>query len=60
MVVKITLKKSSNLFRVVALSYDKNRGKGGAVKYGIEHAKGDYVIFMDADLSTDLAPFKQY
>jgi dolichyl-phosphate beta-glucosyltransferase len=40
---------------VVALSYDKNRGKGGAVKYGIEHAKGDYVIFMDADLSTDLS-----
>ena len=25
---------------VVALSYDKNRGKGGAVKYGIENASG--------------------
>ena len=35
---------------VVALSYDKNRGKGGAVKYGIENATGDYVFFMDADL----------
>ena len=23
---------------VTALSYEKNRGKGGAVKYGIEHA----------------------
>ena len=38
-----------------ALSYEKNRGKGGAVKYGIEHATGDYVLFMDADLSTDLS-----
>ena len=39
---------------VLALSYDVNRGKGGAVKYGIEQATGDYVLFMDADLSTDL------
>ena len=39
---------------VKALSYDDNRGKGGAVKYGIENATGNYVIFMDADLSTKL------
>ena len=39
---------------VKTLSYDANRGKGGAVKYGIESATGDYVLFMDADLSTDL------
>ena len=39
---------------ITALSYEKNRGKGGAVKYGIEHANGDVVLFMDADLSTDL------
>ena len=44
---------------VLALSYDKNRGKGGAVKYGIEHAKGDYVLFMDADLSTDISAIEQ-
>ena len=45
---------------VVALSYDVNRGKGGAVKYGIENATGDYVLFMDADLSTDLEAIKRY
>ena len=39
---------------VKALSYEPNRGKGGAVKYGVESATGDYVLFMDADLSTNL------
>ncbi len=42
------------LENVLALGYDDNRGKGGAVKFGIEQATGDYVLFMDADLSTDL------
>ncbi len=35
---------------VKLLSYDNNRGKGGAVKYGVEHAAGDYIVFTDADL----------
>ncbi len=44
---------------VKALSYDVNRGKGGAVKYGIEKATGNYVLFMDADLSTDLSAIEK-
>lgn len=44
---------------IKALSYDINRGKGGAVKYGIENATGDYVLFMDADLSTDLSAIEK-
>lgn len=45
---------------VKALSYEPNRGKGGAVKYGIEHATGDYVLFMDADLSTNLEAIDKF
>lgn len=43
---------------IKGIGYTPNRGKGGAVKYGIEHASGDYVLFMDADLSTDLEAIK--
>ncbi len=35
---------------VSLLTYENNRGKGGAVKYGVENAKGDIIIFTDADL----------
>ena len=35
---------------VKALSYEPNRGKGAAIKYGIGNATGDYILFMDADL----------
>lgn len=39
---------------VIPSGYDINRGKGGAVQQGILDATGDFVLFMDADLSTDL------
>ena len=44
---------------VLPISYEPNRGKGGAVKEGIMHATGDYVLFMDADLSTDISAIEQ-
>ncbi len=36
--------------QVKLFSYEKNKGKGGAVKYGVEHALGDFIVFTDADL----------
>jgi len=44
---------------IIPLSYDVNKGKGGAVKYGIEHATGDFILFMDADLSTDITAIEE-
>lgn len=35
---------------LVVCSYETNRGKGGAVKYGIENASGEILVFTDADL----------
>lgn len=39
---------------IIPVSYFPNKGKGGAVKEGIRVASGDYILFMDADLSTNL------
>jgi len=40
--------------RLTLIELDKNQGKGAAVKAGVEQASGDYILFMDADLSTPL------
>ena len=39
---------------IIYAGYDKNRGKGGAIKHGVELAKGDIIGFIDADL--DISP----
>jgi dolichyl-phosphate beta-glucosyltransferase len=44
--------------QVKRIPYEDTRGKGYAVKRAIEASSGDYVLFMDADLSTDLKAFK--
>lgn len=37
--------------KVKVYSYEKNMGKGYAIKYGVDRAKGELVTFMDADMA---------
>lgn len=58
-----TLKKIKELakgkkFKII--SYDKNRGKGFAVRTGFQNATGKYHLFMDIDLSTPIEEFEKF
>ena len=46
------LKENKNFFDIL-LQNSKNEGKGSAVKLGLKHCNGDYIIFQDADLEYD-------
>ena len=45
---------------VVVLNYSKNRGKGYAVKTGMNYSNSDYTLFFDADISTPLNELKKF
>jgi len=40
--------------QVFTVGYQPNRGKGYAVRYGMLKARGEYVLFMDADYAVPL------
>lgn len=49
--------------RVQLIQHATNKGKGAAVKTGVHAATGDWIVFLDADLSThpsDIQSFKPY
>ena len=45
---------------VRVISYNKNEGKGYAVKAGFMQATGDVVVFVDSDLDIDLGTVASY
>lgn len=51
------LKKYKRKFKFNLISYNPNRGKGYAIKIGMQQAKGKYRLFIDIDLSTSMAEF---
>lgn len=42
------------------ISYNKNQGKGFAIRRGMKEARGDYRLFMDIDLSTPVNEFDEF
>ena len=44
---------------VRAFRYEPNRGKGYALKVGFANARGDRILFTDADLATPIEQLDQ-
>lgn len=42
---------------VQIIHHEYNAGKGAAIQTGVRHARGDYIFFTDADLSTPINEF---
>ena len=42
------------------ITYHPNRGKGHAIKKGIEACHGEYILFTDADNSTPIEEFERF
>lgn len=46
--------------RIKVVGYSTNMGKGYAIKYGLEFAFGEYVLFMDSDMEIDPSNIHEY
>lgn len=46
--------------KVKLISYPVNRGKGHAVRTGMQAAGGDYALFLDADMATPLTELDKF
>lgn len=54
------LEKLDKKFSHEVIAYQENRGKGHALKNGILRAEGDYIMFMDVDMSTPLSELYKF
>ncbi len=55
----LDLIKNSGIANLKIVSYQKNRGKGYAVRKGVEASNGKYVLFIDADGSIHPSEIKK-
>lgn len=51
---------ANNNGHVKVVGYERNMGKGYAVKTGFQHARGDAVIFVDSDLDINPNQIQRY
>lgn len=58
--LKSNLEKSAWKEKITLLQNNKNLGKGGSIKAGIESAKTEYTCFTDADLAYDLNNLREF
>jgi glycosyltransferase involved in cell wall biosynthesis len=48
-----TREEAKKFGKAKVVGYENNRGKGAALIYGLVFAKGDYILFIDADMEID-------
>lgn len=56
----LKLNKLSKKFKFQLVSYNKNKGKGVAIKKGMLAAKGRFRLFTDIDLSTPIQEMRKF
>lgn len=54
------IKHSRASFNYKLVSYRENQGKGFALKRGVKEAQGDYILLMDADMSTPIESLDKF
>jgi dolichyl-phosphate beta-glucosyltransferase len=52
-----SLENLKNRPEIIGISYDKNGGKGFAVKTGMQYIRGKYVLMLDSDGATDIKDY---
>ena len=57
--IEVLDKYKSKIQNLKAIRYEKNQGKGFAVKTGVQASKGKYILFADADNSTPIEEHQQ-
>ena len=61
-IINRSVKKLQSILKayIDIVSYSQNKGKGYALRTGMAQATSDYVLFMDADMSTPLSEFRNF